>query len=322
MSQKKYIAVVGAGYWGKNLIRNYHELGVLHTICDTVESTLKDFSKTYPDTSICDNYEQLLANHQIKGVVISVPAALHYTFTKHALLAGKHVFVEKPLSLELEQAEDLVQLAGEKRCILMIGHLMQYHTAFQKLKQLVHSGELGSIYYIYSNRLSLGKIRREENTLWSFAPHDISMILSLCNEQPHKVSATGGNYLQKQIADVTVTHLEFPSGIKAHIFVSWLHPFKEQKLVVVGKEQMAVFSDTESWDKKLMLYSHSINWNNGIPTPLKAEPKLVELQQSEPLRSECRHFLDCIVQNKQPITDGEEGLRVLKVLAQAQECIE
>jgi UDP-2-acetamido-3-amino-2,3-dideoxy-glucuronate N-acetyltransferase len=319
---KKHIAVIGAGYWGKNLVRNYHELGVLHSICDTHEATLKNFSKSYPDANICRNYEQLLADLAVKGVVISVPAEIHYQFTRQALEAGKHVFVEKPLALELKQAEELVRLAEEKQCILMVGHLMQYHTAFQKLKQLVHSGALGTIYYIYSNRLSLGKIRREENTLWSFAPHDISMILTLCNEEPVKVSATGGNYLQKKIADVTVTHMEFASGIKAHIFVSWLHPFKEQKLVVVGKDKMAVFSDTEEWRKKLVLYSHAITWNNGVPTPLKAEPELIQLEQTEPLRNECLQFLDCIAHEKQPITDGHEGVRVLKVLAQAQKHIE
>jgi UDP-2-acetamido-3-amino-2,3-dideoxy-glucuronate N-acetyltransferase len=320
--EQKKIAVIGAGYWGKNLVRNYHELGELRSICDTREATLKSFAERYPDAHICHNYEQLLADRAIKGVVISVPAELHYRFTKQALESGKHVFVEKPLALELNDAEELVQLADKNKCILMVGHLMQYHPAFQKLKQLVHSGELGSIYYIYSNRLSLGKIRREENTLWSFAPHDISMILTLCDEEPVRVSAEGGNYLQKKIADVTVTHMEFASGIKAHIFVSWLHPFKEQKLVVVGKEKMAVFSDTEEWDKKLVLYSHAIKWNDGVPTPLKAEPELIEVQQTEPLKNECLQFLDCVAYNKKPVTDGYEGLRVLKVLAQAQKYIE
>jgi UDP-2-acetamido-3-amino-2,3-dideoxy-glucuronate N-acetyltransferase len=321
MCKGKYIAVAGAGYWGKNLVRNFFELGVLHSICDQVPETLQTFSEKYPEIRICRDYQELLTSNSIYGIVLSVPAEQHYPLAKQALLAGKHVFVEKPLALELRQAEELVELARQKKRILMVGHLMQYHSAFRKLKELIHDGVLGKIYYIYSNRLSLGKIRQEENTLWSFAPHDISMILSLCNEEPCKVTATGGNYLQKRIADVTVTHMEFPSGIKAHIFVSWLHPFKEQKLIVVGKEKMAVFSDTEEWGKKLVLYSHSINWNNGIPVPLKADPELVKVEKCEPLRSECQHFLDCLNNNHEPITDGQEGLRVLKVLTQAQACI-
>jgi len=322
VENKKHIAVVGAGYWGKNLVRNYHELGTLHTICDSRGPALDEYASQYPDVQVNGNYSELLKQDAITGVVISVPAKLHYEFAKQALLAGKHVFVEKPLALKLEEAEELVRLSGEKGRILMVGHLMQYHPAFQELKRLVAQGALGKLYYIYSNRLSFGKIRREENSLWSFAPHDISMILSLCGEEPTEVRATGGNYLHKKIADVTVTHLEFPGGIKAHIFVSWLHPFKEQKLVVVGKEQMAVLSDTEEWGKKLVVYSHSIKWDNGVPTPLKAEPEHIEVRRTEPLRNECLHFTDCIAQNKQPITDGQEGVRVLKVLARAQEHIE
>ncbi|MEJ2665022.1 MAG: Gfo/Idh/MocA family oxidoreductase, partial [Spirochaetia bacterium] len=298
MDEHKHIAVVGAGYWGKNLVRNYYELGVLQSICDSSASALSEYKTKYPDIEVSDNYEVLLKQSNITGVVLSVPAEMHYKFAKQALLAGKHVFVEKPLALKLPQAEELVRLAESHKCILMVGHLMQYHPAFRELKRFVELGELGKIYYIYSNRLSLGKIRREENSLWSFAPHDISMILGLCREEPSGVTAEGGNYLQKSIADVTITHMEFPGGIKAHIFVSWLHPFKEQKLVVVGEKQMAVFSDTEDWDKKLLVYSHSINWNNGVPTPYKAEPKLIAVEQSEPLRNECRHFLDCIASGK------------------------
>jgi UDP-2-acetamido-3-amino-2,3-dideoxy-glucuronate N-acetyltransferase len=321
VDNQKYIAVVGAGYWGKNLVRNYYELGVLHSICDSAASALREYAAEYPGVLACEDYGSLLNRDEVTGVVLSVPAEMHYEFAKRALLAGKHVFVEKPLALKLSQAEELVGLAADKRQILMVGHLMQYHPAFRKLKRLVEDGALGRIYYIYSNRLSLGKIRREENSLWSFAPHDISMILSLCREEPIMVTAEGGNYLQKSIADVTITHMEFRSGVKAHIFVSWLHPFKEQKLVVVGQEQMAVFSDTEGWNRKLMLYSHSINWDNGVPTPCKAEPELIAVEQSEPLRNECAHFLDCIASGGRPLTDGREGVKVLKVLAMAQECI-
>jgi UDP-2-acetamido-3-amino-2,3-dideoxy-glucuronate N-acetyltransferase len=232
------------------------------------------------------------------------------------------VFVEKPLSLRYAQAEHLQNIASDNGLTLMVGHLMQYHPAFQKLQEKVHAGELGEIYYIYSNRLSLGKIRKEENTLWSFAPHDISMILSLCREQPSQVIATGGNFLQDRIADVTVTHLGFPSGIKAHIFVSWLHPFKEQKLIVVGKKKMAVFSDTELWENKLLLYSHEIGWDSGMPVPRKAEPEKVSVEQTEPLKNECIHFLECVKKRETPITDANEGLSVLRVLEQAQGSLE
>ena len=204
----------------------------------------------------------------------------------------------------------------------MVGHLLQYHPAFIRLKELVYQGELGKINYIYSNRLSLGKIRREENILWSFAPHDISMILALCREEPLRVSAFGGNYLQKKIADVTVTQLEFKSGIKCHIFVSWLHPFKEQKLVVIGDKKIAVFSDTEEWENKLLIYSHSITWENGIPVANKAAGQSIKVEKSEPLKNECRHFLECIEDKRRPLTDGQEGLKVLNVLQQAQNSLE
>ena len=196
----------------------------------------------------------------------------------------------------------------------MVGHLLQYHPVFVKLKELERSGELGRINYIYSHRLNLGKIRREENILWSFAPHDISMILGLAGEEAESVQATGGNYLHQKIADVTTTHLEFPSGLQAHIFVSWLHPFKEQKLVVVGDRKMAVFDDTLPWQDKLLLYPHKINWQNNMPVPTKGEPERVDISQDEPLKLECLHFLECMQNGKKPSTDGREGLSVLKIL--------
>ena len=191
-----------------------------------------------------------------------------------------------------------------------------------KLKEMARSGELGRINYIYSNRLNLGKIRREENILWSFAPHDISMILSLADEEPENVLATGGNYLHKKIADVTTTHLEFSSGLRAHIFVSWLHPFKVQSLVVVGEKRMAVFDDTQPWEDKLLIYPHEINWQNNIRVPSKAEPERVDIPKAEPLRMECEHFLKCMNNCRRPVTDGKEGLRVLRILNAAQQSLD
>jgi acetyltransferase-like isoleucine patch superfamily enzyme len=199
----------------------------------------------------------------------------------------------------------------------MVGHLLWYHPAILKLKELLDSGELGRLQYIYSNRLNLGKIRREENILWSFAPHDISVILGLVGEMPDDIVARGGNYLHDKISDVTVSILSFPSGVKSHIFVSWLHPYKEQKLVVVGDKQMAVFDDIETFDK-LVLYPHSIEWKNHLPVPHKSEGEVVELEMSEPLRAECMHFIDCMRTGKTPRTDAAEALRVLSVLTVCQ----
>ncbi|MFC1585845.1 Gfo/Idh/MocA family oxidoreductase [Fibrobacterota bacterium] len=315
------IAVLGAGYWGKNLIRNFNQLGILASVCETDKERLEWLGKEYPDIDLTDDFGEVLNNEKIQGVAIALPAVHHYQFAKRVLEAGRDVFVEKPLALKVEEARDLIDLAGEKQKILMVGHLLQYHPAFIKLKSLVEGGQLGRIQYIYSNRLNLGKIRREENALWSFAPHDISMILSLAKEKPHEVNAVGGYYLHESIADVTTTHMSFPSGIRAHIFVSWLHPFKEQKLVVVAEKKMAVFEDTQPWEKKIALYPHSLDWKMGMPVSVKAEPAYVEIEPLEPLKSECRHFLDCMKSRSNPLTDGEEGYNVLEVLELAQQSL-
>jgi len=204
----------------------------------------------------------------------------------------------------------------------MVGHLLWYHPAIIKLQELIKDGQLGRIQYIYSNRLNLGKLRREENVLWSFAPHDISLILGLLEEMPDSVFAQGGNFLHRQIADTTTSLFSFPSGIQAHIFVSWLHPFKEQKLIVVGERQMAVFDDQAPWEEKLQMYPHSIKWSGSVPVANRAEANFVEIQELEPLREECAHFLDCITSRHSPKTDGEDGLRVLKVLNACQRSME
>ena len=318
----KPIAVVGAGYWGRNLVRNYYELDSLRTVCDTSTEALVAIQKRFPDVSFSSNFDAVLADQKVKAVVIALPVECHYEFAMKALRAGKDVFVEKPLALKLDHAKKLNTIAFEEKRILMVGHLLRYHPAFLKLKETIDNGDLGRIQYLYSNRLSLGKIRREENALWSFAPHDISMILALCNEMPEHVSAVGHNYLHKHLADVTTTNLSFPSGANSHIFVSWLHPFKEQKLIVIGEKKMAVFEDTQPWDKKLALYSHTIKWQNGMPLPDRAEPEFVPVEAQEPLRAECLHFLHCIYNRDTPITDGHEGYRVLEVLHRAQQSLE
>lgn len=321
-TQQPAVAVIGSGYWGKNLIRNYHEMGVLKLICDNRESILEIFKEQYTGLETCVAANDIYGDPGIDGVVIATPAETHFTLAREALLVNKHVYVEKPLVLNENEAEELIRIAEERKRILMVGHLLQYHPIFLKLKELTLSGELGRINYIYSNRLNLGKIRREENILWSFAPHDISMILALAEDEPESVMATGGYYLHKKIADVTTTHLEFKSGMQAHILVSWLHPFKEQKLVVVGDRKMAVFNDTKPWHDKLWLYPHEIKWEHNIPIPAKAEPEKVDVSQQEPLRQECEHFLHCISTGEKPITDGNEGLRVLRVLKASQRSLD
>ena len=318
----KNIAVVGCGYWGKNLVRNFHDLEALHTICDASPKTLETISKEYKSVKVTGRYDDVLADKTVKAVAISSPAATHYDLAKKAILAGKDVFVEKPLALRTSEGAELVKLSAEKNRILMVGHILHYHPAVAALKNIVSRGTLGRIRYIYSNRLSFGKIRREENILWSFAPHDISMILGLLSEEPVEVSAKGSNYLHPSIADVTMSQMKFESGINAHIFVSWLHPFKEQKLIVVGDDLMAVFDDTAPWESKLVLYPHEIVWTNGIPEAKKADGKPVPLEKDEPLKAECRHFVDCIEKRSKPLTDGNEGVRGLRVLNALQESLD
>ena len=315
------VACIGAGYWGKNLIRNFHSLGALAMICDSDGPRVKDIGSEYPGVDRTESFEEALADRRIEAVAIATPAETHGALVRRALLAGKNVFVEKPLCLSVAEGRSLVELAAAQKQILMVGHLLWYHPAILKLKQLIDDGELGRIRYIYSNRLNLGMIRREENILWSFAPHDISVILGLIGEMPHHVEAHGGNYLHDRIADVTVSLLSFPSGIKAHVFVSWLHPYKEQKLIVVGERQMAVFDDVAE-DHKLMLYPHVILWKGQTPVPNKAKGRPVQIDKSEPLRDECAHFLECIDHRRTPRTDGAEGLRVLSVLQQCQDALQ
>jgi UDP-2-acetamido-3-amino-2,3-dideoxy-glucuronate N-acetyltransferase len=312
------VAVIGTGYWGKNLVRNFHQIGALKMICDKNETVLGTLQAQHAGVEISYALTDILKRDDIQGVVIATPAETHFLLARESLLAGKHVYVEKPLVLNESEGRELIEIAEKRGRILMVGHLLQYHPAFIKLKELVSFGEFGRINYIYSHRLNLGKIRREENILWSFAPHDISMILSLAGDEPESIQTTGGYYLHQRIADVTTTHLDFPSGLKAHIFVSWLHPFKEQKLVVVGDRKMAVFDDTLDWPEKLLIFPHRIEWHNNMPVPVKANPERVEYPRDEPLKRECQHFLNCIVSGERPVTDGNEGLRVLRILNASQ----
>lgn len=314
------VAVVGCGAWGKNHVRTHAGLGTLAAVVDPDPAVAQAHADTYGVASA--TFDEVLADPTIDAVVVAAPAADHARLAEAALGAGKHTFVEKPLALKVQDAERVVAAAHAADRVLMVGHLLQYHPAFLALSDLVASGELGDLRYLYSNRLNLGQFRQEENALWSFAPHDLSMILSLVGEEPSDVWATGAVFLSSEVADVTTTHLTFASGPRAHVFVSWLHPFKEQRLVVVGSEAMAVFDDRNEWDDKLVVFRHSVDWTDGRPKPIRAESEPVALQVSEPLRDECQHFLDCIASGATPRTDGAEGLRVLRVLARAQEALE
>lgn len=314
------VAVVGMGYWGKNLVRNFSEIGALSLICDENPDCREMVRQEYPDISFCSDFETVLTNKKIKAVVLATPASAHYEMARKALEAGKDVLVEKPLALTVKDGERLVKLAADRQKILMVGHVLRYHPAVIKLGELIRNGDLGCIRYFYSNRLNIGKIRVEENILWSFAPHDISVMLALLMEEPCAITCQGGVYLDQNIADVTMSQFLFPSGVRGHIFVSWLHPFKEQRLVVVGSEKMAVFDDTA--DDKLVVYPHKVAWKNRIPTAVKAKAEKIPIAADEPLRAECLHFLECVRDRKQPLTDGREGLRVLKVLSACQVAME
>ncbi len=308
------IAVVGCGYWGKNLVRNFKDLNALAMVCDPTQQGCEQARQNAPGVRLVKNYDDVL-NSDIQGVVIATPAETHFHLANQALEAGKDVFVEKPLSINYQEGAYLVELAGVQNKILMVGHVLEYHPAFVKLIELIRQGVLGKIQYIYSNRLSLGKVRREENILWSFAPHDIAIILRIMGKLPFQVVACGGNFVQPNIADVTVTNLLFDNSVRAHIYVSWLHPFKEQRLVVIGSDMMASFDDVS---KKLLLYDQRVELKEGEPIPIKGDGEEIVYGNDEPLKVECQAFLDAVKTRTSPLTDGRSGLDVLRVLQASQ----
>lgn len=315
------VAVVGCGYWGKNLVRNFFELGALRAISDPNQNQALSISQQYKNVPIL-SLAEIAASSSIDAVVIATPAALHAEHVELFLRAGKHVFVEKPLSLDLASAHQLRELANNSQRILMVGHLLQYHPCYVKLKEIISQGGIGKIKYIYSNRLGLGKIRTEENVWWSLAPHDISMILGLVDQPLQDVQSFGSTALNSPLQDFTLTTLSFANELKAHIFVSWLHPFKEQKLIVVGEKGMAVFDDCQPWEDKLMIYPHKVDFQKGIPIIDKAIGQKIPVVFQEPLRNECQHFIDCIENDTVPITNTDEAIKVLEVLNLAQESLD
>jgi UDP-2-acetamido-3-amino-2,3-dideoxy-glucuronate N-acetyltransferase len=314
------ISLIGVGQWGKNHLKNLVKLGVLHSVFDPNTENIRNIKKDFPGVKEVESENEILENPEVKAVVIAAPAALHFYLTRQYLTAGKDVLVEKPLALFAGEGAQLVDIARREKRILMVGHILQYHPAMIKLKELIDAGDLGDIRYIYSNRLNIGKLRTEENVLWSFAPHDISSILMLLNgQEPAHVDAFGGAYVKPGIYDTTLTTLEFRNGVKSHIFVNWLHPFKEQKLVVVGEKKMAVFDDGADEHHKLVIYPHKIDFIDGnIPVARKAESYPVEFEMKEPLREELLHFIRCVETRQTPKTDGVEGLNVLRILERAE----
>ncbi|MFQ5928552.1 MAG: Gfo/Idh/MocA family oxidoreductase [Acidobacteriota bacterium] len=317
------IAIIGCGAWGMNHVRVWSELTCLRLACDVATDRREAVQARYPQVETCGEANTVLSRADISAVVIATPAAGHAALALQALEADKDVLVEKPMALTAVEGERLVEAARRRRRVLMVGHVLEYHPAVQKLKELVQTGSLGRLQYIYSNRLNLGRIRIEESALWSFAPHDVAIILRLLGTMPEEVSCHGGDYLNHGVADVTLTSLCFPSQVRAHIFVSWLHPYKDHRFVLVGEEKMAVFDDTRPWPEKLTLYPHRVDWLQGqIPVAHKAQAVPVPLEEAEPLRVECQQFFQCLTTREQPLTDAESGLRVLRVLEAAQRSLE
>ena len=315
------VAAIGLGHWGRHLARNLHALGALAALYDSGAEVRARFGAEYPDCQMFDTLDGVLADPAISALAIATPAATHGEVVAMALDAGKHVFVEKPICLDVADAQALKARADAAGKVLMVGHLLLYHPAFRALSSSVRAGRLGRLRYIYSNRASLGKIRREENALWSFAPHDVSMILDLAGCMPRRVMASAGTYLSEGVADTTLSHLDFGDGVQAHVFVSWLHPYKEQRLVVVGDAAMAVFNDVADGADKLLLFPHRAEWDGGLPVISKADAEPMAYADGEPLRIECQAFLDAVAGRSTPPSDAAEGIRVLTVLDACQRAI-
>lgn len=316
------LGLIGFGYWGRNLARNLDSFGVLKSIGDLSQSSLTDAGVLYPGAKLDTNIDGILADESLDAVVIATPAITHGEIARKALDVGKHVFVEKPLCLDIRQAYELRDLAATKNLVLMVGHLLLYHAGFIAVCGAVEKGEIGALRYMYSHRLSLGRIRREENALWSFAPHDISMMLALTGQTPISVSAIGTRHFSNDVADTTVSHLAFEGDVQGHVFVSWLHPYKEHRMVVVGDRGMIVFDDVQEGAEKVKLYRHTVGWQADIPSIKKANPEPLPYDVSEPLKAECLAYLEAVVTGKKPASNADEAIRVLKVLQACHESMQ
>jgi UDP-2-acetamido-3-amino-2,3-dideoxy-glucuronate N-acetyltransferase len=308
------VAVVGCGAWGKNLVRNFAELGALSAVCDVDPVKAESLAGQYNVPFLSE--EEVFSNPEIDAIVVSSLAPLHVKHGEAALKNLKHVYIEKPMALTSNEAKHLCSLAKDNNRTLMIGHILNYHPAFIELKKRLP--ELGPLKHIYANRLGLGRFRRKESVLWDLASHDISLILSLTQNMPIDIHAVGQAFITPQKPASALLQLTFPGDITAHLHASWLSPFKEQKLVVIGEKGVAIFDDRKPWQEKLSISFNCLTWQDGEPHANDAfESKPIPLIESEPLRNECSHFLDCIQNQREPITSGHEGLRVTEVLEAA-----
>jgi predicted dehydrogenase len=317
------VGVVGCGYWGPNLIRNFAALreASLVAVCDLNAEKLASQVSAYPGVRGFTSLSSMLSEVDLDAVVVATAAHTHYHIAKEVLLKGKHVFVEKPLTLSSSEAAELVKLAQSRGLILMVGHLLKYHPGLAMVKQYVDSGELGEIRYLYSQRVNLGIVRSEENALWSLAPHDIAVMCYLVGSEPEEVSANGAAYLQPGIEDVVFATIKFCNGVMANLHVSWLDPHKIRKLTVVGSRKMVVFDDM-SPSQKVILYDKGVDQHGtvGYPDSLSIRSGDIfvpQIETTEPLKLECQHFLDCIKRGQTPLSDGLDGLRVVKILEAA-----
>ena len=311
-------AIIGAGRWGMNHVKTAYKLlnRNLKVVCDFSETARNKITEVSPNIPFSTTLDDVLNNKSINAVIIATPAETHFEVAQKCILAGKNVLVEKPITLLTTEAKRLIDIAESNNKKLMVGHILLYHPAIIKIKELIKSEKIGTLQYIYSNRLNLGAIRSEENILWSFAPHDISVIQYLTDSNPIEISAKGSSFVQKNIDDTTLTYLEYPNNIHAHIFVSWLHPFKEQRLVVIGNKGMIVFEDNLKTDK-LKFYQKGFENVNGEIHKFEQDYEVIPFSSKQPLEEEQVHFFNCILNNKMPLTNGNHALEVLNILEQA-----
>ncbi len=323
------IGQIGLGAWGKNLLRNFYSIKEcqLKAAADTDENAINKLAPVYPAIEFQTDIDSVINKDNIDALVIATPPAAHFDLAEKALKAGLDVFVEKPLVLDVEQGRILVDLANASQRILMVGHIMEYHPAAEFLKAIINNGELGDIYYLYSSRVNLGKVRDIENSLWSFAPHDISMMNYLLEAQPIKVSADGQSYLREGIEDVAFMTMHYPNKVMAHIHVSWLDPHKDRKLTIVGSKKMVEFNDTEP-SEKVRIFDKGVDAVQDYSTygeylSLRTGDIIIpNIPSGEPLRAECEHFIECVTKRSKPRSDGVDGLNVLRVLDAAQKSLE
>lgn len=314
----KTICVIGGGRWGQNHIRTLFEMGNLGGIVEANPKRLKELLEQYPVKGYKDIDEALEADFD--GFTIAAPAPLHFDIAKKVLEKGKSVLVEKPMTLSAKTSKELVQIAAKNNAQLMVGHVLLFHPAIRKIKEMIDGGKIGELYYLYSNRLNLGTVRTEENVFWSFAPHDISVLDYFVGHPAEQIESKGSKFLQKNVYDYTMTQLTYPNNIHAHIFVSWLHPFKEQRLVVIGSKGMISFEDSSA-EKEIKFYDKHIDFQQGIPIKVENPTEIIPYEKGQPLTKELMYFVENL-DKKIKIADGQSGYEVVKVLEKAQELID